>query len=52
MTEDYKMKNKLLATNQQVVETVGRDNYYMKRADEDLFIFLKEDDDGRLVGVE
>jgi hypothetical protein len=34
------------------METVGRDNYYMKSDDEDLFIFLKEDDDGKLVAVE
>jgi len=50
--EDYETKNKLIKTNQELVETIGRDNYYMKRDDEDLFIFLKEDEAGKLVRVE
>jgi cell division protein FtsB len=50
--KEYEQKNNMLATNKEVMEAVGRDNYYMKRDDEDLFIFLKEDEKGELVELE
>jgi len=52
LKEDYETKNRLIKTNQELVETIGRDNYYMKRDDEDLFIFLKEDESGKLINFE
>jgi len=38
--------------NMKFIETIARDNYYMKGDDEDLFIFLTENENGNLVSFE
>jgi len=52
MITEYESKNKLIETDPELMEATGRDNYYMKRGDEDLFIFVKEDEDGSLILLE
>jgi cell division protein FtsB len=46
-TEDQKIKDDM-----EFIEKVGRDNYYMKSEDEDVYIFLEEDENGKLVPFE
>ena len=45
-------ESKTIENNLQLIEAIGRDNYYMKRDNEDVFIFLEEKEDGRLVAFE
>jgi len=52
MVKEYEAKNKLIETDPELMEATGRDNYYIKRADEDLFIILEEDDAGSLILLE
>jgi cell division protein FtsB len=52
IAEKYKTKNRMIKNNREVMEAIGRDHYYMKRADEDLYIFLKEDENGELASFE
>jgi cell division protein FtsB len=52
LTKKYETKNNLIKSNHEVMETIGRDHYFMKRADEDVYILLKEDDAGKLVAFE
>ena len=49
MIQEYELKNSMIENDREALEAVGRDSYYMKRDDEDLFIFLKEDENGKLV---
>ena len=52
MIAEYETKNKMIETDTELMEATGRDNYYIKRADEDLFIILEEDDAGSLILLE
>jgi len=47
-----KDESKTIESNMELIEAIGRDNYYMKRDDEDVYIFLEEDEDGKLVLLE
>jgi len=46
------VENKTMENNPELIEAIGRDNYYMKRDDEDVYIFLKEDENGKLIAFE
>jgi len=52
LIKEYEAKNKMIETDMELMEATGRDNYYIKRADEDLFIILEEDDAGSLILLE
>jgi cell division protein FtsB len=48
-----KVRNEDIQSNQEVIEATGRDEYYIKRDDEDVYIFVKEDEEtGKLVPFE
>ena len=49
---EYQLRNKMLKTDMEIMEAVGRSNYYMKRDNEDLYIFLTEDENGKLIAFE
>jgi cell division protein FtsB len=50
--KEYELKNSQIGHNKEVMETIGRDDYYMKRDNEDVYIFLEEDENGELVELE
>lgn len=52
MINEYESKNKLIENDTGFLETIGRNNYYMKRDNEDLYIFLKKDENGNLISFE
>ena len=52
MVREYEAKNRMIETDRELMEATGRDNYYMKRGDEDVFIFVKENEDGTLIPLE
>ena len=45
-------ENKRVASDLDAMEAAGRDSYYMKRTEEDVYIFLKENENGELVPLE
>ena len=49
---EWKSKNEKIENDIEIIEAIGRDNYYMKRDNEDVYIFLTEDEDGTLVSLE
>jgi cell division protein FtsB len=45
-----KIRNQNIKDAPEVIETIGRDNYYIKHDNEDVYIILKEDEEsGELV---
>jgi len=49
---EHEVENEKVAGDLDAMEAVGRDSYYMKRAEEDVFIFLKENENGELIPLE
>jgi cell division protein FtsB len=53
MTGKYEADSKKVEDNLELIEAIGRDKYYMKRDNEDLYIFLEEDEKtGKLASFE
>ena len=49
---EHEVENEKVANDLYAMEAIGRDSYYMKRAEEDVFIFLKENENGELISLE
>jgi cell division protein FtsB len=48
----WKLKNAQINDSIETIEATGRNNYRIKRDNEDVYIFVKEDEDGKLVSFE
>jgi cell division protein FtsB len=48
----YKAEAKKIENDLEFIEETGRNQYLMKHADEDVYIFVKEDETGKLVPLE
>ncbi|MDR2970791.1 MAG: septum formation initiator family protein [Bacteroidales bacterium] len=48
--KEYELKNNTIENDLKIKEAIGRENYFMKRDDEDVYIFVTEDEEtGELV---
>ena len=45
-------ENNKVANDLDAMEAIGRASYYMKRDEEDVYIFLKENENGELIPLE
>jgi len=48
----WKTENQKIKDDPEVIEATGRNKYRMKCDDEDVYVFLKEDEDGKLISFE